>query len=154
MVDWKAGRIIRKRHKEQDTENAPVVNWLLWPETLRLLKEHRSKDKRLVLVNEDGKPLRVATLEDRNDGKGDKFRKSDNIRSAVSRTMRKLKIKKSPSDLRKTGPSKLEEHDVYGRYSQHFLGQAPDSVAGKHYVVPSQEQLDRAIVWLQKQFGI
>ncbi|NTV80798.1 MAG: hypothetical protein HGA24_05170, partial [Candidatus Aminicenantes bacterium] len=41
-VDWDEGRIIRKRSKTADVENVPVVNYLLWPETIRLLRQERA----------------------------------------------------------------------------------------------------------------
>jgi integrase len=154
MVDWKAGRIIRKRHKTDDVDRVPMVNWKLWPETLRLLKQFKSKDKTFVLLNEDGNPLRLSTLADRNDGQGEKLKKNDNIRSAMTRALTKLQIKKTPSDLRNTGASALEKHEVFGRYVQHFLGQAPTDVAKKHYVVPSQEQFDAALQWMGSELKI
>jgi hypothetical protein len=152
MVDWKAGRIIRKRHKEQDTESAPVVNWKLWGKTFKLLKANRSKHKTLVLLNEDGGPLRVSTLTEDASG-NDKYKKNDNIRSAFCRVTRKLKIKKTAKQLRKTGSTKLDEHLEYGRYAQYLLGQAPEGVTRRSYVEPSQDNADKALVWLGQQFG-
>ncbi len=38
-VDLNAGRIIRKRSKTENFESVPTVNYLLWPETLSLLKK-------------------------------------------------------------------------------------------------------------------
>ena len=38
-VDWKAGRITRKRSKEKDEENVPEVCYRLWPETFQALKQ-------------------------------------------------------------------------------------------------------------------
>ena len=146
-VDWKQGRIIRKRSKSADEANAPKVNWKLWPETFRLLKQERAKGE-LALLNQDGGPLRSASIGD--DGK---LRKSDNIRSAMTRVCRLLKIKKTPKQLRKTASSKLDKHDTYGRYALHFLGHAPPTVGGKHYITPSQDLFDNAVEWLGKQFG-
>jgi hypothetical protein len=37
-VDWRRGRIKRKRSKEKDEENVPVVEFQLWPRTFELLK--------------------------------------------------------------------------------------------------------------------
>ena len=43
-VDWNVGRVIRKRSKTSDHENVPVVDYLLWPETFRLLKQYRASE--------------------------------------------------------------------------------------------------------------
>lgn len=156
-VDFNEGRITRKRHKTEDQATAPVVSWKLWPETLQLLLQERNpaincskagRKNQLVLLNDEGRPLRTAEL------KGNKFHKSDNVRSAIGRVCRKLKLDKSPKQFRKTSASMLEQHEVYGRYAQHFLGHAPSSVAARHYVLPSQEQFDRALEWLRIQLGI
>ena len=41
-VDWRAGRIIRKRSKTEEHEDVPTVSYKLWPVTLGLLKKYRS----------------------------------------------------------------------------------------------------------------
>ena len=56
-VDWRQGRIIRKRSKTKKHEDVPTVNYILWPETLSLLKQFRSEDAERVLVNKTGQPL-------------------------------------------------------------------------------------------------
>lgn len=145
MVDWKAGRIIRKRHKTEDEKNAPKVEWKLWPATFALLKACRSSDPTFVLVNEEGGQLRTSSID------GEKFSKNDNIKTAFGYLCRKLKIEKTPKQLRKTSASMLEEHEVYGRYAQYFLGHSPRSVADKRYVKPSQDRFDAAIDWLGQQ---
>ena len=51
-VDWVSGRIIRKRSKTSLEENVPVVNYVLWPETLRLLKKFKAENSsNRVLLN-------------------------------------------------------------------------------------------------------
>jgi integrase len=42
MVDLDNGRIVRRRVKTGGHENVPTVDYKLWPETLELLREHRS----------------------------------------------------------------------------------------------------------------
>lgn len=56
-VDWKLGRIVRKRSKMQHRDHAPTVEYALWPETFSLLKQLRSKSTTHVLVATDGTPL-------------------------------------------------------------------------------------------------
>jgi hypothetical protein len=55
--------------------------------------------------------------------------------------------------IRATSATRLGEHQEFSRYIQHFLAQAPRSVADKHYVKPSQEQFDRCVSWLGEQYG-
>ena len=50
--------------------------------------------------------------------------------------------------------SMIASHDFHAKYVQHFPGHAPATVADKHYVVPSQEQFDKAIHWLGRQLGL
>jgi integrase len=149
-VNWKAGTITRKRSKEKDEENVPVVCWRLWPSTLKLLKQERAKSGDRVLTNEVGGPLRSWE-----DGKN-----KDNVRSAYERLNRKLKIKEPKGkrrtfkSLRKTAATVLgsdSEHG-YGRYAQYFLGHAPDNTADSFYVKPTQRQFDAALAWLGEQF--
>jgi hypothetical protein len=54
-VDWDVGRITRRRSKTDKFANVPEVRYLLWPETLRLLRQERSgTGSERVLVNEKG----------------------------------------------------------------------------------------------------
>ncbi|MDY0171016.1 MAG: hypothetical protein RBS80_31035 [Thermoguttaceae bacterium] len=84
----------------------------------------------------EGGPLKLETIVD------GKVKKTDNIRSAYEGLLRKLKIKgkdRKPLKLiRETSSNKLAEHRDYARFAQYFLGQAPATVADKHYVQPSQ----------------
>lgn len=158
-VDWSEGRITRKRSKTRHesngkNNNVPAVSYRLWPETFRLLQQHRSEDQKRVLVNQKGKSLKVERLEN------GRVKKIDNIRTAYNRLIRKLanhktsplKIAKPLKTLRKTAASKLGSHADYSRFSQHFLGHAPGTVADRHYVIPSQERFDEAVAWLGQQF--
>jgi intergrase/recombinase len=125
-----------------------------------LLKKHVNKDDKLenrygeplALVSMDGKPLVHKSY-----NKKGHLTKTDAVRNAYNRTAEKLKnhgitINGSFKHFRKTAASKLEEHDTYGRYVVHFLGQSPRTVAGRHYVTPSQEQFTAAVEWLRTQF--
>ena len=151
-VDWEAGRIRRKRGKTKEHENVPVVDYLLWEETARLLRKYRSKHPELALTNENNNPLKCETIID------GKVKRLDNIRSAYLRLQMKLKIpakeRKPLASLRATASTKLGDHSEFSRFAQFFLGHSPGTVADKHYVKPSGEQFDRAITWLGEALGI
>jgi len=147
-VDWKQGRIKRRRSKTRAHERVPEVDYLLWKETLRLLRQHRSNHETLALVNEDGNPLRSERIVE------GKNKVNDAIKSVYWRLQKRTKTAYPLKLLRKTASTLMAGHDVYGRYVQHFLGHAPATVAEKHYVVPSQAQFDKAILWLGQQLGV
>jgi integrase len=162
-IDLKRGTLAHKRTKTEEHESVPTVAYGLWKETKALLVEYLNRTCKatnrhgdcLALVNENGNGL----LRKRYDEKG-KLKKQDDIRSAYNRVVAKLNRKRKAGDrinktlkhFRKTASSKLEEHPTYGRYVVHFLGQSPESVAGKFYVSPSQKQFDEAVKWLRGQF--
>lgn len=126
---------------------------MLWQETFSLLKKYRSKHPDLVLLNRKGEPLWV---EHETHGK---FNRKTNIGSAWVELMRKAAWKKEDNkpplkSLRKTPATMLENHLEYGRYAEYFLGEAPHSIASRHYITPSRDQFDAAIKWLGQQFGV
>ena len=153
-VDWNSGRVTRKRSKTRKNENVPEVSYPLWPATFDLLKAHRSEHPTLALTNRKGEPLKVETLVN------GKVKKIDNVRSAYNRVITKLAedkadpivIDKPLKLFRKTAATKLGNHPEFGRFGQHFLGQAPATVADKFYIVPSRQQFDEAVTWLGGQF--
>lgn len=149
-VDWKSGKIMRKRSKTAKHEAVPTIEYGLWPETFALLKEYRSRDPVRVLLNQDGKPLKTECI--RPDGR---YAKSDNIRCTYSRLCRKLGIKhpKPFKVFRKTSPARLENSE-YASCARWFLGHSPRSIADKHYIPPPQDLFDKAIQWLGRQYGI
>lgn len=128
----------------------PKVNYRLWGETFALLKKFRSNHPVLVLVNRNGSPLRQRGF--RADGKTHNL---DNIKKAYERVCTRSHIVCRPLKMiRKTGLSKLEEHETFGRYAQYYLGQAQETVAESRYAKPSEEQFDRALQWLGEQFDL
>ena len=147
-VDWKEGRIIRKRSKTRKQKTAPTVNYKLWPQTFDLLKKYRQKGERVIL-SITGQPLR--RWEEANAGK---TRNLDTVGRAWERLAVKSGIRKSAKLLRKTSASKLAEHPTYGRFSALFLGHSPKTTAEIHYQQLPQALFDEAIDWLGKQFGI
>jgi integrase len=147
-VDWKKGRIQRKRSKTKKHDRVPEVNYPLWSETFQLLRHYRSNHETLALVNKDSRPLRYEQIVD------GKNKVSDAIKSAYWRLQRRTKTSYPLKLFRKTSSSMIASHDFHAKYVQHFLGHAPATVADKHYVVPSQEQFDKAIRWLGRQLGL
>lgn len=159
-VDWEAGRIIRQRSKtgrrNRDKKKAasgksiPTVNWKLWPETFKLLKEQRSSDPQHVLLSDEGTVLCRGSAKDT--GKA-LVERNDVIGRNMRRLFVRLKITKQFTALRKTGVSKFDSHGEFARYSMHFLCQSPRSVLAKFYLTPAQEQFDKAVRWLGQEYG-
>lgn len=149
-VDWEAGRIRRKRSKTSTHRNVPVVDYLLWPETFRLLAIARSTDpKGRVLLNSNGSPLCTEVVEE--DGK---YRKSDNVKNAFDRVRKKLGLKVSLKGLKKTSATLLRDNEQFHGLEGLFLGHAPKSMADRHYTQPPKKLFDRALLWLGGQYGI
>ncbi len=158
QVDWKGGRITRKRSKTEQHESVPEVSYPLWSRTFTLLKRFGRRTGDRVLVNENGKPLKVEEL------RSGKLVKIDNVASAYARLVRKLMKKKdgkpallakkkSLKAFRKTSPSRLEDSE-FSSCARWFGGWSPKSVADKHYIRPPQELFDRAVRWLAKSYGL
>ena len=144
-VNWATGRITRKRSKTEDQENTPTVCYKLWPETLSLLKAHRSKHKDLVLLNQDGNPLQTSKINER--GKGTK---SCAIYLAWKKAKRTVNLKL----MRKTSSSLLYNNPTFRGLQTLFLGHSPKSMAEVSYVNNDETILDEAIAWLGKQYGV
>jgi integrase len=172
-VDWKEGRIIRKRSKTSEEENVPVVNYKLWPETFRLLQQERdAKSKDRVLVNSNGGPIWSEEIT-----KDGKYRKTDNVKNAFDRLRTVKKIEEPPDapkkrsarkveravkatidkplkSLKKTSASLLRDNAKFSNLEKLFLGHAPQSMSDKHYAKVPQKLLDQAVLWLGKQYGL
>ena len=147
-VDWDQGRIIRRRSKTEDCENVPIVNYLLWPETFRLLKQERAKrSKDRVLVNANGSPLCFEKFSENGT-----YRKTDNIKNAFDRLRKPLKILKPLKSLKKTSASLLRDSAQFSSLEHLFLGHAPMTMADRHYARVPQRLLDQAIEWLGRQY--
>jgi integrase len=150
-VDWKGGRVIRKRGKTAAHEGVPTVCYRLWPPTFELLKKYRSGKDRVVLT-ETGLPFVRTDLRD------GKRVKADGFASCFVHLKKKLRrtlpgFKRSLKQLRKLGATLLDSHQDYGRYKIHFLGQSARTVADRHYAAPSQKVFDQAVEWLGRQLG-
>ncbi len=149
-VDWTAGRITRKRSKTRKHENVPEVCYVLWPETLRLLKQERSqKAAGNVLLNENGGP--IWWNEVTADGE---YKKNDNVKNAFDRLRRKTKIQKPLKSLKKTSATLIRGNSEYASLESLFLGHSGKTIAHRHYAQPPQNLLDQAIGWLATEYGV
>jgi hypothetical protein len=145
-VDWQAGVITRKRSKTRKEAGVPVVRYKLWHRTFKLLKEHRSADKEVVLLTNTGKRW----IEEYHDGE---YHRSDKVASNLKYWLKRSGVKHAPSCLRATAASKMGEHKHYKFYAQYFLGQSPRTIADKHYVRPSDAEFFKALEWLEGALG-
>ena len=75
-VSWQAGTITRKRSKTANHAGVPTVTYQLWPETFRLLQQHRSQTEVVLLTKAS-----MRLVEERLDETGS-YRKSDSVKSA------------------------------------------------------------------------
>jgi integrase len=171
-VNWSAGTIEKyKRRKGRLRKNVPEVTYQLWPETLRLLKEHKATQKVLnrdkqprVLLNTNGNPLLSDDTQ------------TDNIEMSYSRVLDKLestgkkgggkkvkvkrKVKRKPlAALRKTSATLLEHSVSISKHARnftsivsYFLGQSPTNVAKLHYTPEDSELMTEATGWLGVQY--
>jgi integrase len=140
-VDWEAGTISRKRTKTGRKKSTPLVTYALWPETFELLKKYRSQDKVFSLTDGKGKPLyRLG-----------EYGRYDLVSRELKRIVAAAGISKPQSKLRHTSSTMVASHPTYGRFAQYFLGHAAETMADRHYVVPSQEQFNEALGWLRGQ---
>lgn len=146
-VNWRDGRIVRRRSKTASRDSVPVVDYKLWPQTFALLKQHRSGSDR-VLLTKSGRPFVNTQLI------GDTVRAVDSFKSLYRRLKERTGFKKPMKQLRKTSASLLESHEVYGRLTSLFLGHAPVSVKDRHYAAPPRELFDAAIMWIGGQLGV
>jgi integrase len=148
-VDWSCWRISRKRSKTRRWDGVPKVTYPLWPATAALLEERGRRDGPTVLCCRGGQPLKRTWINDQG-----KLSKVDAIGRNYQRLLRRIGLRNVPLKLiRKTSASLLESHGEYGRYAPLFLGHAPRSIAARHYVVPSQDRFDDAVLWLGTLYG-
>jgi integrase len=149
-VQWNEGLVRRKRSKTSKGENVPEVTYKLWPMTLELLKEFRTKDNDRVLLNKNGKPLKMEGLN--SDGS---LKKVDSILSSFSRLCRRLKIEgRSFTCLKKTSATLLRNNATFSGIESYFLGHAPRSMSDKHYSGGPDALLAEALQWLAGELEI
>jgi integrase len=146
-VDWREGRVIRKRSKTMMLESVPVVNYKLWPSTFALLKEHRSGQDRVLLTDSNRHWVRKDLI-------GNKVVQCDSLAEVYRRFAKRFGPVKPMKLLRKTSASLLESHETYGRFTSLFLGHSPKSIKDRHYAAPPQELFDAAVTWLGEKLGV
>lgn len=144
-VDWVKGLIKRKRSKTEDRDSVPEVKYKLWACTFDLLKKHRSNDTEIVLFTVKGNRWITERQQ------GQKYSRSDCIGRNLDYWLGRAEIARSPKQLRATAASKLGENSQYKFYAQYFLGQAPQTVADRHYVKPNDEEFFAALMWLERE---
>lgn len=149
-VNWEEGRIKRKRSKTGDCENVPTVNYKLWAETFRLLRQERAQESDgLVLLNSNGSPLWTERMSE--DGK---YQKTDNVKNAFDRLRKTLGITKPLKSLKKTSASLLRNDARFSNLENLFLDHAPQKMSDRHYAQVPQDLLDQAIQWLGAEYGL
>jgi integrase len=146
-VNWKAGRIVRKRSKTRGMESMPTVDYPLWPQTFALLKQYRSGSERVLLTRSGGPYVRKGHV-------NGKLTDGDQFAEYYAWLKGKIGFKKPMKLLRKTAASMLESHPTYGRLVGLFLGHTPATMREKHYAAPPQALFDEAVKWLGEQLGV
>ncbi len=150
------GRIVRQRSKTRRHPNPPVVNYKLWPDTLRLLTKHISRHAELVFLTRRGTPLIVSKMVKKNGV--DHHVRYDTVCRMYNRLRKKHPElpDKSLKFLRKTGATRIRGDMRYMALNQLYLGHSHQTIADKHYNAFDGQPyapLDEAIAWLGSQFG-
>lgn len=147
------GRCVFAREKRASDPNAPVINYLMWPETAAAIEEAGSTHQRLALLTVKGLPITKEDGQSRvNQQWGDKP-KQPGLRT-------KLGLKgKTLDKLRATGGTFVkryrDHHDVKLDIFQLYLGHKPQGVGDKHYGYTDGEQcraLDDALSAMRQHF--
>ena len=151
------GRINHRRYKTEKSDSVPEVCYELWKETKALLDQEienrrkypkHSQSAKLLLVNENGKPLWCEFI-----GKG----RSDNITCSFKRLVGNLR--KSDPDFpaisfyrfRKTVSSLIYNNPEFMGLAWLWLGHAPNTMAGEFYIATDKTILDKCLLWLHDQ---
>jgi len=144
-VDIEQGRIVRKR-----TKTKVHCEFALWPLTVEMLKQHGNLDGEpndRVFLSKSGHPLVREYFID------DKFKRTDAIRSAFFRLMKKTKMPNHRGfySLRKTAASEIEAIDP--AVTEMFLAHSEKAMK-KHYAERDWNRLDSTIMKLEKVLGL
>ena len=134
-------RIVRKR-----TKTGVHSEFALWPRTVEMLKLHGNLDGEptdRVFLSKSGHPLVREYFVD------DKFKRTDAIRSAFFRLMKKTKLPNHRGfySLRKTAASEIEAIDP--AVTEMFLAHSEKGMK-RHYAERDWNRLGSAIMELQK----
>ena len=139
-------RIVRKR-----TKTGVHCEFALWPLTVEMLKIHGNLDGKLndrVFLSKSGHPLVREYFID------DKFKRTDAIRSAFFRLMKKTKLPNHRGfySLRKTSASEIEVID--SAVTSMFLGHSEKGLMKRHYAERDWNRLATAIAELRQRFDL
>ena len=139
--------LTRKRGKTQDHARAPRVSHLLWPETLKLIAEHRTvgKGSELMFLQPNGKPW---VLDD-DLNENDRRRRDDNF-AELWHDFTKEHPQRLPAKYIRGSAANLITGNNQISLQVKFLGDVASGVILKHYVDPPQAELDKALTRLRK----
>ncbi|MDP6554764.1 MAG: hypothetical protein QGG71_08860 [Pirellulaceae bacterium] len=143
MIDWESGIIERERHK-----TGVLTKAKLWPSTLWLLLRHRSQGRGPVLLNQNGGPLLVERINDK-----DNLIVNDAIRLAFDRRKRAAGFKtakRSFKHFRKTAANEIEK--VAPHLTGSFLGHSEKGTK-RFYVRRHYDELYEHTDRLESLFG-
>ena len=142
MFDGK--HITRKRGKNKKFKSAPTICYTLWPETIALINEHKSKGKGddLLFVQPNGNQW---VLDGKND---DGSRKRDDNFAGLWRAF----VAEYPQRLDAMDVRGSAANLIVGGLSLQimFLSDVPSGVVLKHYIQPTQPEFDKALAELRK----
>lgn len=150
-------RIVRQRTKTRRHSHPPVVNYLLWPETVKLLRARWSDHPTLALTNRAGNPLGVSKLVQANGQTAETMWTGIGRRYGQMKKAKREMPDKQLKFLRKTGSTKLKSKQEYRNLDSLYLGHSWATVADKHYNAfdgQPYEPLDKALKWLGKEFEV
>lgn len=140
MVNWQSGILERPRNKTGELTRAK-----LWPVTLRMLHQQRSKNGDPLLATPNGGPLFVHRVTE-----SGKYSKTDSIGSAFTRLRKRLNISASFKCLRKTSGQFIEDNAP--ELTPLFLSHAQTGMK-KFYVNQNFERLFGITDQMREHFG-
>jgi integrase len=138
MIDWDTGIITRNRSKT----SVPTIH-KLWPSTLKLLKIHRNRGRGPVLVNKNGNPLLVESI----NKQGTVAR-----RDAISLAFKQLGDSRGFKYLRKSSANLIEAGSRPDLVSL-FLGHSEKHTTRFNVSQHFGDELFSEILKLEKTFG-
>ena len=134
--DQKKKTITRKRVKNEDRINAPIITYPVWKETYKLLMEHKSDHESYVLTSKANTKLWTPK------------------KNLVSSQWSKAETGINMHAFRTIGSSKLYEKKEYRPLVNAYLGNVPDNIRDSHYANIPQRAINGMVRWLGKQFDI
>jgi integrase len=142
---WNGKQIRRKRVKTQKQKNVPVVRYVLWDCTAKLIERFKAAGANVFRTSSGG------LLVDRHRGGDGKYKNNDSLGIRFRRFAEKIGLPegKTFKTLRATAASKLGNKKEYRIYGPLFLGQAPDGVYESHYLREDCKELNEGIAWLE-----